>query len=242
MRFFIDDWGVDPGHGVIRASELRMNNNVTGLNYEDDDLIQHIYNSEPPVVHGHKFENMFNADREIDMTNQEISAYHFSKDGDFAGLTIRDTHGEEIVYMTEELDFVETMYQLDSFLNIWNTTRLVGFRTSLRCRTSQVIKQIQPIYYSIDKDVCQNLLGQIPRGMLEETPSFGKECNESKLGEAIYVSHQTAQFQSETQQFEAVTLLFVILITFGLALLCAIFFSQRRQKNLEIRKKQNITA
>ena len=153
MRFFIDDLGVEPGHGVVRASELRMNNKVEGFDYVDDDL----YVSEPPVVHGHKFENMFNAEREIEMTGRVISAYHFTESGDFAGLTLTDVVdkiGEETTYMTEELDSLETIVQDERFLIINDSTRLVGFRTSLRCRTSQVIKQIQPTYYSIDGDVC----------------------------------------------------------------------------------------
>ena len=239
MRFFIDDLGVEPGQGVIRASELRMNNVLEGFDYEEDDL--DIY--EHPVVHGYKFENMFNAEREIDMTGRVISAYHFTKQGDFAGLTLTDVAyslGDETTYMTEELDSLESIKADERYMTINDTTRLVGFRTSLRCRTSQVIKQIQPIYYSIDGEVCRNLLGQIPRGMLEETPAFGNECNSSKISDGVIMMETTAQFNRETHAFEGVTLVCVVLMTIALLILCSIFFSQRKHKNDETRKRQNI--
>ena len=52
---------------------------------------------------------MFNKDREIPLANQNISKYHFTKEGDFAGLTIEDIYaGSEKAYMTEHLDDLTT--------------------------------------------------------------------------------------------------------------------------------------
>ena len=62
-----------------------------------------------PVVHGYKFENMFNDDREIPLANQVISAYHFTEDEDFAGVTIRDSNtGIQEAILTEHLDSLIT--------------------------------------------------------------------------------------------------------------------------------------
>ena len=102
---------------------------------------------------------MFSRAREIDMTGRVISAYHFSKDGDFAGVTVIDVRsGQAFLYLTEYLEDVQTFNVDEAFLELKfsRTSRLVGFRSALRCRQSQVIRQIQPIYYSIDKRVCKN--------------------------------------------------------------------------------------
>jgi len=37
---------------------------------------------------------------------------------------------------------------------------------------------VQPIYYSVDEDVCKNVLVAISQGMLQEIPSYGPSCAE----------------------------------------------------------------
>ena len=115
-RFFIDDMDSTDSNGVVRASELRLGYifdkqdqrlmeyyQLGGLDINDD------LNRIPPVTHGYAFKNMFNRSREISMYNQVISAYHFSQDGDFAGLTLRDIKsGTENRYLTEHLNNLVT--------------------------------------------------------------------------------------------------------------------------------------
>ena len=41
--------------------------------------------------------------------------------------------------------------------NIENT-HLVGFRTTKRCSTAKQVMSVQPIYFSVKKDLCENYL------------------------------------------------------------------------------------
>jgi len=64
------------------------------------------------------------------------------------------------------------------FIDSNKHTRIVGFRTTKRCHNSKKIRSIQPIYYSVNEDICKNQLVQLSKGALQEIESYGPECGE----------------------------------------------------------------
>lgn len=239
----------------MRASELRLGysrNLVMG--FDDNDSRFEIGDMDdysgldaeqlefvPSVTHGTKFGDMFEEIKPISLKNRVITAFHFSSDGDFAGFSLKDTKNGLIMDIQKEhLNNVVTFEVDEKLVAAHASTRLVGFRTSLRCRTSQVIQQVQPIYYSVSSDVCSNLLSSIPQGMITETPSFGAECNQIDLQRPITVETNNKNFSFNMQKLDAVTSLFAWILF--LLLLAITFFQYSSSKRLERieKKRQNI--
>ena len=90
-------------------------------------------------IHGYDFRHMYSEDRVISLEGIVIQAYHFDTQGKFAGFTLQDvaTGVRESVIATD-VDWLElSTYEVsDEIVNSYQHTRLVGFRTSLTCRTS----------------------------------------------------------------------------------------------------------
>ena len=63
----------------------------------------------------------------------------------------------------------------------YDSTRLIGFRTTKECRHAKTTKSIQPIYYSRNEQICKNLLKPVTENMAQELPEYGSECNNPLL-------------------------------------------------------------
>ena len=57
-------------------------------------------------------------------------------------------------------------------------TRLIGFRTTKRCRSDKQIMSIQPIYYSIDERMCKSYVDYVSQELYNEIPAYGAECSD----------------------------------------------------------------
>ena len=57
-------------------------------------------------------------------------------------------------------------------------TRIVGFRSTKRCREDYTTMSIQPIYYSINENMCKNILKPMTKNLINEVPNYGPECSE----------------------------------------------------------------
>jgi len=64
-------------------------------------------------------------------------------------------------------------------INSYGHTRLVGLRTQKLCDSAQDVVSVQPIYYSVDEQMCTEYLQELTSGMLEEIPAFGITCEEA---------------------------------------------------------------
>ena len=86
---------------------------------------------------------MYNEDVVIDLAGKVVQAYHFDNTNEkLAGITVQDVKsGKKEKVIAPELLYAEyTTYEVDQkILDAYEHTRLVGFRTSLQCRTSQTI-------------------------------------------------------------------------------------------------------
>lgn len=80
--------------------------------------------------------------------------------GNFAGFTLLDL----TTYQTTQIgDRYEQVYiDVEAHLkHNTNSTKLVGFRTTKSCENSPLIKSIQLLYFSMDQNICENILSKI---------------------------------------------------------------------------------
>ena len=78
-------------------------------------------------------------------------------------------------------------------------TRIVGFRTTKRCREDPNIKSIQPIYYSLNERLCKQpkMVKMVSDQMKEEISHYGLDCNDPSLVEAHIEKTMTKQMDDE---------------------------------------------
>ena len=88
----------------------------------------------------------------------------------------------ELTSETNDMTFVKNDADL---MQANDNTRLIGFRTTKRCHSSKQIKSIQPIYYSINEDICKNVLLPLTEVILDEIPVYGVECGDGILASKL---------------------------------------------------------
>ena len=54
---------------------------------------------------------------------------------------------------------------------------MIGFRTWKECKGSSQIIALEPIFYSVDRDFCENYVVNLTENLKEEVPAYGKECS-----------------------------------------------------------------
>ena len=74
-------------------------------------------------------------------------------------------------------------------LREYDSTRLIGFRTTKECRHAKTIKSIQPIYYSKNEVICNNVLKPVTENLVKELPEYGSECNNPLLINIMNMSY-----------------------------------------------------
>ena len=229
MRFFVDE------EGTVQASELFME--PPELEDGEEALMG-------PEVHGTHFgSEMFGAPLKVDMTDSKLTAFHFSASGygEFLGVTTQNVKtGQYTDYLTVDKGTAVSTYTYTEAVEMpHETTRLVGFRTSLRCRQTQAIRQIQPVFYSIDQTVCTGgVLGQIPRGMLSETGAFGMECSDASLQSSLRAESYNLQVASDATIFQEITLGFLFLVLLAALSTCFFHFTTARASSSSRGDKQ----
>lgn len=133
-------------------------------------------------IHGYDFENMYNDDRDISMINQVIKEYYFDYQGHFIGLTLLDVVlGKYTKIVPSNLLIASSKEDHSDMVDSYGHTRLIGFRTTKPCQTNKFITSIQPIYYSVDDNICKNRLTMLSDGMKEEIPEYGLECSDPRV-------------------------------------------------------------
>lgn len=128
---------------------------------------------------------MYAEDEQISLVNRVITAFHFDKSSHmFVGFQLKDViTGYVQNVRAYDIDFsdIYTEEVEQSLIDSYATTRLVGFRTNMKCRAAHRIMQVQPIYYSVSSDICSNVLQPVDPLMLYELPGFGRECSDMEL-------------------------------------------------------------
>lgn len=134
-----------------------------------------------PQQHGHIFKNMYNVDDDQSMQDKVIVSVLFDDQDLFSGFSLMSTTNGDLTILSPMAAGDGNMRNVDNDMELVKAnkhTRLVGFRTTKRCSSAKQIMSVQPIYFSINEDMCKKVLKPITRGMLEEIPHFGPSCDE----------------------------------------------------------------
>ena len=118
---------------------------------------------------------------QISLEGKSISTYFFDKNGHFCGFALIDNiSGAEEKFVPNDLwtKAIKVDYKM---LEGHQHTRLIGFRTGKRCHTDHLIKEIMPIYYSRNEEMCKQHLTPISQNYQGEIASYGLECNDASL-------------------------------------------------------------
>ena len=117
------------------------------------------------VDHGMRFDGMFRPDRKDSLTKKNIQGIIFDKYQHFSGFAFRrdgKKHDDYILPVEYENRISELSLEPMSpqFLlkNSHEHTRLVGFRSGKRCSSSQTARTLMPVFYSVNEDMCKNVL------------------------------------------------------------------------------------
>ena len=104
-----------------------------------------------PVRHGYQFDNMWSDDFFRESKGKTLKSIMTSHDGgNFSGFVLSDPKSEEITSQLPNEHITLTSHMLDpEILNNHESTRLVGFRTTKRCKSSKQVMSVQPIYFSV---------------------------------------------------------------------------------------------
>ena len=118
----------------------------------------------------------------ISLKRKALSALFFDQDDHFAGLSLVDVDsGEKEYHVPINVESLTAQLVEDEIQLNYDTTRLIGFRTSKRCADDKQISRVMPIYYSIDPGMCKEYLAPLSAGMREELPEYGLECSDMRL-------------------------------------------------------------
>ena len=113
---------------------------------------------------------MYKRDDYIELKDYAISAVLFDDAGFFAGFKFIDQLTKEVLYdqpvRTNKKRLSEQDNHEELILGTEGHTRIVGFRTTKACESSKRIMSLQPIYYSLDRRMCTEVLKS--PGLLEE--------------------------------------------------------------------------
>ena len=134
-----------------------------------------------PLQHGHVFRNMFNPDDVMGMEGYVIASVLFDERGFFSGFNLMETRTGELFVISPLEAGDGRLNEVDNDMALIKGnkhTRLVGLRTTKRCANAKEIMSVQPIYLSVDEDMCKNTLIDITRGMTQEISEFGPSCDE----------------------------------------------------------------
>ena len=200
--------------------------------------------------HGFDYDekNMYSKGVVVSMKHKVFSGFLFDKNGHMAGFELLCTKTDTKTTIvppeidTDQLKLIEVDAKV---LTSSNKSRVVGLRTTKECSDSSQIKQIQPIFYSVDPQMCDSYLKPLTQNLRDEIPAYGKECEASF--NRIPSLTMAAQAPSETQAvlenaqgpIEAVTIAFVWISFFLVLSLVALQIrSQCLQKSERVAKKR----
>ena len=134
----------------------------------DPDVVDEALYPDKPQNHGYEFTSMFNLGEAVDLTDKVVSEYGFDDDMNFIGFTILSTDNKQESFLAYPNAHIAAAGEVDSRLvEAYDTTRVIGFRTTKQCRQAKLLKSIQPIYYSRDEDICKKVLQPISSVMYE---------------------------------------------------------------------------
>ena len=107
----------------------------------DPDVVDEALYPDKPQNHGYEFTNMFNLGEAVDLTDKVVSEYGFDDDMNFIGFTILSTDNKQESFLAYPNAHIAAAGEVDSRLvEAYDTTRVIGFRTTKQCRQAKLLK------------------------------------------------------------------------------------------------------
>lgn len=133
-----------------------------------------------PEHHGHNFEGMWNDDDLVEMNKFIITAVLFDENDHFAGFSFIDpVTNEHVVDTPLKPSQLRAEGNSEKVVRSQvDLTRLIGFRTTKRCESDKFIESLQPIYYSLDREMCTEVLISLSSSHLDEIGGYGPTCEQ----------------------------------------------------------------
>ena len=125
-------------------------------------------------VHGQKVSKQQEEDKFFALHDSTLNSVFFDNAGNFVGIDFLDlTYG----YHKEQTAPIQhdTFFEVnpDVYKDANDHTRLVGFRTTKNCKDSMLIRSLQPIYFSVNQEMCQEHLIALTDNMIHEVEAYG---------------------------------------------------------------------
>jgi len=187
-RFYVNS--LEPESDLV-ASEVHVDYssefinevaNLAPVGQEQDDMEDAL----DSVDHGYSFEGMFKPDHKVSMSGKSLQSMLFTEDGHFAGFTLarEDQAFDLYIVPTEFQGKVSELVMVPMsprFLTHYSPshTRLLGFRSAKRCQQDKQISSMMPIFYSVDQQMCKEVLQPLISSWYDEMPFFGNECHQT---------------------------------------------------------------
>ena len=122
---------------------------------------------------------MFDSDRAISLESRVVKEYLFDLKENFVGVTLNKVGGLDELYAPNFAGVAHYVTVDARIVNDYESTRLIGFRTTKKCKDDKLIKSIQPIYYSKNEEVCKTILQPVSNIMMNEPQEYGHNCYEA---------------------------------------------------------------
>ena len=206
-----------------------------------------------PVNHGHSFQGMYSQTETIEMKNKILSGFYFDNNSNIVGYQLTNlTDGVKTnrVFAPFQQEKDQLFLEVDSaLLSAHDTTRLIGFRSGKTCHGSKAVNQIQPIYYSIDKQLCTQVFKPIEQRFLSELPFYGEECGSSKASTDQKEAQQMLKALDEVKElvesrggFDSKTRLTIALLSLSflegivlIVMMCTAWCKERSERKVKKR-------
>lgn len=215
-----------------------------------------------PLYHGYNFTGMFDADKAMSLENRIVRQYLFDGaiDANFVGFTTQKVGGVDEYYAPNFAGVAHFVAIDEKIANNYESTRLIGFRTTKKCKDSNLIKSIQPIYYSKNKDICQTVLRPVSKTMMSEPQEYGNDCFDAMpyatlMNDIIRETHVVVESENKTskavgEHFTYATFIVVWVILISLVALlimqicrfCSNWKESQKRKAIELVKTEKSPA
>ena len=143
------------------------------------------------TVHGNDFGQMYTDEDAKTLTRMVINSVLFDKDDNYAGMIFEQVeNGRLVVQSPIDTSNLRKAKNSEVMKKANAHTRIIGFRTTKRCHSAKQILSVQPIYYSINREMCNEVLKPLSAGMMNEINSYGPECAEDARQDLLQLDIQ----------------------------------------------------
>ena len=127
----------------------------------------------------------------------------------------------------------------DVYKNANDHTRLVGFRTTKNCKDSMLIRSLQPIYFSVNQEMCQEHLIALTDNMIHEVEAYGPSVCPVNYNVNTYTPEARAGTPTKTDDNQNLLSLIVVFLVIVIMIQLVIGAYLKRLSNARSAEKRN---